>query len=221
MEKTNIRKSNIELLRIIGMLMIIAHHYVVNSGIMDAFEVGSTSTNYVFLTLWGMWGKTGISIFVLISGYFMCTSNLTIRRYCKVFLEWVLYHFGIYLILLIAGYETAGPERIFDLLFGIFRYANGSGNFVNSYLIFYLFIPFINTFIRNIAKAEFKKFVLLLFFVFTILSTFFFNKVIFGEVFWFIAVYFWGAYLRLYPPVWFGSFKASKRLLILSLAIQN
>ena len=50
MEKTNIRKSNIELLRIIGMLMIIAHHYVVNSGIMDAFEVGSTSTNYVFLT---------------------------------------------------------------------------------------------------------------------------------------------------------------------------
>ena len=62
MEKTNIRKSNIELLRIIGMLMIIAHHYVVNSGIMDAFEVGSTSMNYVFLTLWGMWGKTGINV---------------------------------------------------------------------------------------------------------------------------------------------------------------
>jgi len=50
--------------------MIIAHHYLVNSGIMDAFEVGSTSTNYVFLTLWGMWGKTGINVFVLISGYF-------------------------------------------------------------------------------------------------------------------------------------------------------
>ena len=77
MENTNIRKSNIELLRIIGMLMIIAHHYVLNSGIIDAFEVGSTSMNYVFLTLWGMWGKTGINIFILISGYFMCTSSLT------------------------------------------------------------------------------------------------------------------------------------------------
>ena len=84
-------------------------------------------------------------------------------------------------------------------------------------MIFYLFIPFINKFIESISKAEFKKFVFLLIFVFTILSTFFFNKVIFGEVFWFIAVYFIGAYLRLYPPAWSDSFKASGRLLILSL----
>lgn len=199
--------------------MIIAHHYVLNSGIIDAFEVGSTSMNYVFLTLWGMWGKTGINIFILISGYFMCTSSLTIRRYCKVFLEWALYNFGIYLIMLIAGYETAGPKRIFDLFFGIFRYANGSGCFVYSFLIFYLFIPFINILIRSMTKAEFKNFVLLLLFVFTILSTFFFNKAIFGEVFWFIAVYFWGAYLRLYPPVWSESIKTSRRLFALSLVI--
>lgn len=119
--------------------------------------------------------------------------------------------------MLIAGYETAGPERIFDLIFEILRYANGNGNFLNSFLIFYLFIPFINKFIESISKAEFKKFVFLLIFVFTILSTFFFNKVIFGEVFWFIAVYFIGAYLRLYPPAWSDSFKASGRLLILSL----
>ena len=147
MEKTNIRKSNIELLRIIGMLMIIAHHYVVNSGIMDAFEPRSTSANYIFLTLWGMWGKTAINLFILISGYFMCTSNLTIRRYCKVFLEYIYYELGIYLIMLVVGYEAVGLNRIFDLLFGIFRYANGSGNFLSSFLIFYFFIPFINIFI--------------------------------------------------------------------------
>lgn len=220
MEKTKIRKSNIELLRVIMMFMIVAHHYVINSGLMDAFDTGiasKTSLNYAFLSLWGMWGKTGINVFILISGYFMCTSSLTIRRYCKVFLEWALYHFGIYFIMLIAGYETVGPERIFDLLFGIFRYANGSGNFMNSFLIFYLFIPFMNIFIRSITKAEFKKFVFLLVFVFTILSTFFFNKDIFGEVFWFIAVYFIGAYLRLYPPAWSDSLKVSGRLLILSL----
>lgn len=202
------------------MFLIVAHHYVINSGLMDAFDTGiasTTSSNYVFLSLWGMWGKTGINVFILISGYFMCTSSLTVRRYCKVLLEWAFYHFGLYFILLIAGYETVGPERIFDLLFGIFRYANGSGNFMNSFLIFYLFIPFMNIFIRSITKAEFKKFVLLLVFVFTILSTFFFNKVIFGEVFWFIAVYFIGAYLRLYPPAWSESLKDSGRLLFLSL----
>lgn len=224
MEKTNIRKSNIELLRIIMMFLIVAHHYVINSGLMDAFDAGiasKASINYLFLSLWGMWGKAGINVFILISGYFMCTSSLTIRRYCKVLLEWAFYHFGIYFIMLIAGYETAGPERIFNLLFEIFRYANGSGNFMSSFLIFYLFIPFINKCIESFSKTEFKKFVLLLFFVFTILSTFFFNKVIFGEVFWFIAVYCIGAYLRLYPPVWSDSSKASKRLLILSLIFTN
>ena len=134
------RSSNIELFRILLMLSIVAHHYVINSGLMDAFDTGiasKTSLNYAFLSLWGMWGKTGINVFILISGYFLCTSSLTIRRYCKVFLEWALYHFGIYFIMLIAGYETVGPERIFDLLFGIFRYANGSGNFMNSFLIFH------------------------------------------------------------------------------------
>ena len=101
MGKTNTRKSNIELLRIIMMFSIVAHHYVINSGLMDAFDTGiasKASLNYVFLSLWGMWGKTGINVFILISGYFMCTSSLTIRRYCKILLEWALYHFVIYFI---------------------------------------------------------------------------------------------------------------------------
>ena len=38
-------------------------------------------------------------------------------------------------------------------------------------------------------------------------------------MFWFIAVYFWGAYLRLYPPVWSESIKTSRRLFALSLVI--
>lgn len=32
------RDSNIELFRIITMIMIVAHHYVVNSGLMDIVE---------------------------------------------------------------------------------------------------------------------------------------------------------------------------------------
>lgn len=51
---------------------------------------------------------------------------------------------------------------------------------------------------------------LFLLFVFTILSTFFSNSVIFGEVFWFCAVYFMGGYL----PAWSQSLRASGRLLL-------
>ena len=219
MEKKKTRESNIELLRIIGMLMVVAHHYVVNSGILNGFEPGNTSLKFIFLNLWGMWGKTGINLFVLISGYFMCKNQLTMKRYCKVLFEWILYHFGIYLVMLVAGYETAGLRRLFDLTFEIFRHANESGSFENSFFIFYLFIPFMNKFIQSISKTEFKRFVLYLIFVFTVLSTFFFNYAIFGEVFWFSAVYFIGAYLRIYPPQWSVVLKSSGRLLLLSLLV--
>ncbi len=46
----NVRESNFELLRIVGMLIIVAHHYVSGSGIMLGFEKisgGGTSTVHV------------------------------------------------------------------------------------------------------------------------------------------------------------------------------
>lgn len=144
------RQSNIELLRIVGMLLIISHHYIVNSGIMETISLQDHPTKFTFLTLWGMWGKTGINIFILISGYFMCTSSLTIKRYCKIAFEWIFYHYVIYFIMLATGYETVSPSRIFQLVFSPFIYANGSGNFCSSFLMFYLFIPFLNTFIRSL-----------------------------------------------------------------------
>ncbi len=62
MKNDSVGKSNIELLRIVSMFMILTHHYVVNSGIMEGFGAGSTSINYIFLALFGMRGKTGINI---------------------------------------------------------------------------------------------------------------------------------------------------------------
>lgn len=42
------RKSNIELFRILTMLLIIAHHYVVNSGVIDSVMVSPQSANSTF-----------------------------------------------------------------------------------------------------------------------------------------------------------------------------
>lgn len=83
--------------------------------------------------------------------------------------------------------------------------------------MFYLCIPFLNMFIHSITEEQYKKFILFLLFLFTVLSSFFHNTVIFGEVFWFIAVYFIGGCLRLYPPKWSTNLRQSFRLLLLSL----
>ena len=40
------RDSNLELFRIITMLLIVAHHYVVNSGLMEVIRGGGTTVWY-------------------------------------------------------------------------------------------------------------------------------------------------------------------------------
>ena len=69
------------------MLMIIAHHYVVNSGITELYNFSQVSGNQMFLELLGWGGKTGINCFLLITGYFMCKQDFTWRKFLKLYLE--------------------------------------------------------------------------------------------------------------------------------------
>ena len=101
------RNSSLELFRIITMLVIIAHHYVVNSGLTEVLQQNtSVSFNSVFLCLFGWGGKTGINCFVLITGYFMCKSNITLKKF---FCEHIAHIFFIRMMpsaLVLAYFET-------------------------------------------------------------------------------------------------------------------
>ncbi len=66
------------------MLLIVAHHYVVNSGLTTPMYADPLSGRSIFLFLFGAWGKTGINCFVLITGYFMCKSNITATKFFKL-----------------------------------------------------------------------------------------------------------------------------------------
>lgn len=65
------RNSNLELYRIIVMLLIVAHHSVWHSEIMPTLSQDPFCAKSIFYYVLGMWGKTGIDCFVLITGYFM------------------------------------------------------------------------------------------------------------------------------------------------------
>lgn len=77
------RSSNLELYRIIVMLMIVAHHYVVNSGLMDVLQLSPLSPSSSVMLIFGGWGKIGINCFLLITGYFMCKSEFTWQKLLK------------------------------------------------------------------------------------------------------------------------------------------
>lgn len=211
------RKSNLELLRIIAMLAIIAHHYVVNSGITDYYDFSNINANMIFLQLWGAWGKSAINCFVLISGYFMCTSQLTWDRYCKIYVTAKFYKIVLFVFLAIMGYQIVTFKSVFELLFCYLLRA-GEG-FTGSFLVFSLFIPFYNILLKGLDKMQLKKLVTFLLFWETIVPTFLFNESLFNPIVWYITLYFIAAYIKLYADDWMHNSKVCRVGLVFSFLV--
>lgn len=187
------------------MLTIIAHHYVVNSGVTDCYDFQSITGNMIFLQLWGMWGKTAINGFILISGYFMCTSYLTVRRYAKVYLAAKFYSVVIFVILALLGWQVLTFKEVFKCVFGFIWQINSL--FIGSFLAFYMFIPFYNALLEKLAKKQLQQLICMLILTSTVASTFFFSSAAFTEVGWYMTLYFMAAYIRRYPAKWMNNNK--------------
>lgn len=72
------RNINIELLRILSMLLIVYHHYSVHSSWI--FH-NSFSKRTALINIIGNFGKIGVIIFVLITGYFILSKDLVLKKF--------------------------------------------------------------------------------------------------------------------------------------------
>ncbi len=198
------RDSNLELYRIIVMLLIVAHHYVVNSGLMQSVVSTPISFNSIFLLLFGAWGKTGINCFVLITGYFMCNKNISIKKFVGLLFKVEFYRLIFFVIFMAFGYQ---PFSIKGFVKAIFPITSVSSNFTGCYLLFYLCIPFLNILVKNMTKKQHGMVLLLLLFVYSILGNVPFINVTMNYVSWFAVLFLIGSYLKLYPEKFFDSTK--------------
>lgn len=185
--------------------MIVAHHYVVNSGLLECIDAQrSLSGQDYFLLLFGWGGKTGINCFVLITGYFMCTSNITWKKLCKLLGEVYFYNIIIWCLFFFSGYETFSIKGILKVFFPFFTVAD---NFTGCFLLFYLLIPFLNKMIHTLTEKEHFLLMAWCLGVYVILPSFAKANVVLNYVTWFSVLYVIAAYIRLYPKNWFDSEK--------------
>lgn len=193
------RSSNLELYRIICMLMIVAHHYVVNSGLTgaeDPLMTDFTSGKSIFLSLFGAWGKTGINCFMMITGYFMCTSKITIKKFVKLMAQVYLYRWLLFVVFLEAGYESVTPTRLISLVMPFWSITDG---FTPCFIAFWLTIPFLSILVQNMNKRQHQLLLLLLLSIYTMLGSVPTFSLTFNYVTWFGIIFFIASYIRLYP----------------------
>lgn len=192
------RSSNLELFRIICMLMIVAHHYVL-SGFLDDNGplVSSPSTqNSLFLWLFGAWGKTGINCFMMITGYFMCTSKITLRKFIKLLAQVYFFRFILFFIFVITGYESLSGMRLVKLAMPFWGFSSG---FVPCFIVFYLTIPFWTILVQNMNRRQHGLLLLLLLSCYTLLGSVPTFKITFNYITWFGIIFLIASYIRLYP----------------------
>ena len=181
---------------ILSMLMIVAHHYVVNSGLLDCIEKQARlGVKDYFLLLFGWGGKTGIDCFVLITGYFMCTSNITKKKFCKLLGEVYFYRIAVWCLFFFSGYESFSIKDFLKMFFPFFTVAD---NFTGCFLLFYLLIPFLNKLIHVLTEKEHFSLMMWCLGIYVVLPSFAKANVTFNYVTWFSILYIIASYIRLY-----------------------
>ena len=185
------------------MLMIVAHHFVVCSGINSQtgpLQLEPDSIKSILLRLYGMWGKTGVNCFLMITGYYMCTSKITIKKYLKLLLEVVFYNVVFYMIFLASGYETLSLSSIAKSVLPVWGFGM---MFTSCFLAFYLFIPFLSLLVQSMSKQQHLLLILLLSGCYTLLASIPGFDVSFNYITWFGIIFIIASYIRLYPSTIF------------------
>ena len=202
------RKSNIELLRIIAMIMIIAHHIALHSHFR--FPVNSISVNRLWIQFIQMGGKIGVNIFVLISGYFLVVTNsVKTSKVLKLWLQIFTYSVGIFLIVVLFYPKLFGIKTLIKSFFPI---TFSEWWFASAYFVLYLICPYLNKLLNAFDKKGYQRFLVLLFFCWCIIPTFLSETWQANRLCWFVFLYALAGYIRLYVDI--ASIKSGKCILI-------
>lgn len=154
MKSCLLRKSNLEMLRIVAMIMIIGYHLsyhgVINMLSDNAYHIYSlgATINQWAISFWGIGGEVGVALFFMITGYFYVNKDKS--SFFKIIVETVFY--GVISCSMAIVIKLLGGAIEFDLfnfLKSLFApVTSGIWWFVSAYVLLMLMIPFINKYIR-------------------------------------------------------------------------
>jgi surface polysaccharide O-acyltransferase-like enzyme len=192
-----IRQSNMEWLRVLAMILIVAHHFVIHSG----FAIGNELTNTnALLKLLYMGGKVGVVIFVTISGYFMVQSQISITKIFQLWGQVVFYNLLTAIFFYFVSVENVPASSLDTIRKSFFPIVYEQYWFITSFMILYLFSPFLNKMFTQLKPKEYLFYLGLSLLFFSIIPTFLEINLSFDHVTRFIFYYAIGAYIRLHPP---------------------
>lgn len=194
-QKSKVRNSSIELLRIIAMLMIVFHHFAVHGG----FEWGrAISINRLWYNFIIMGGKIGVNVFVIISGYYLINDDIKsvgLEKIIKFLGQAFFYSIAIFIIGKLTGVSNLGVKSLVKACLPI---TFSEWWFASTYFVLYLMHPFLNKLLHSLDQSSYQRFILILVVCWSLIPTFTTSSFQSNPLLWFITLYSISGYIRLY-----------------------
>lgn len=189
------RDSNFELLRIIAMYMIVLIHANIFLGEFAAYEIAGKYNGVVN----GI-SNTGVSLFILISGYFGVSFN--IKKLTKLECKMIVYSLIVLAVSLLAyGNTMSGGDKLELLAKSLLPFSSRNHWFYSCYVLIVLFSEFIEKFISTLDRQNFRAFIVLMLCCFSILPTLLYFEIVQDNgkgLIQMFMMYMVGRYIRLY-----------------------
>lgn len=190
MEKAGQRNSSVELLRLLCIVGIIGMHLF--RPFVETQDVLKTE----FILLWNSIFNTGVSIFILISGYY------GIRfKWEKLFSLIAVIFFYSATTCLIEIFFLKQPITHSFLLLNFFPILSKKYWFITCYVILYILSPFINQYLEILQQEKFKILLIILLLFFVIAPTILISEIMVDNgkgIVNMLLAYMIGRYLALY-----------------------
>ena len=186
------RASNLELLRILCMLLIIGDHLTGQGGIADYSTLPSS---FVFCLI-GCGSRIACTVFVLVGSWFMCEQPFKTRRPLSLWLSLWLYTVPVTLLCKLAG---------LDVSWGALRWAAFPAStrqlwFISDYLLLLLCVPLLNRLLRGLSRPAHRGLLAVLAVPLIVYPTLFGENGAVSDTAWmFLYEYLLIAYLRRWP----------------------
>lgn len=194
------RQTNLELLRIISMILIVMSH--TDDWLGEACQ--SSFLNQCIADWLNMGGQIGVGCFLLISAYFMVDQKFTIRKFLRLAGDVWTYTLGIGIvfvsyILLHDNFRISFGSAVMLTIRSLFPIMFSHYWFVTAYVILMFFSPFLNKLIYSMDQNTYRKFLAIYIIISVVLDGGVFyalDGMADGRLFPILLMYFMGGYIK-------------------------
>ena len=205
------RSLNIELLRILAMLLVVYCHMIIHVDftngvsriVLPMYPGWKSAISFAIV----QYGQVGVSIFFMISGYFLVKKQFSWRRIFSTWFQMFLYAVLCLVIAIVAkqfrplpfgtNELLSGSQTLDTVLWSLCPFLYNSYWFIDAYILMLLLSPFINTVYAHMSQKQILALIALLMFIGT-WPLFFSRANHWNNVVYAVLGYIIGAYIQTY-----------------------